>query len=257
MVACTMLPTTSFSVREGLKLWCPQSWPTTNNAQNMVPCAIQYSGHTNLKAGGRRQRGGGGGVWTLAGGGPWRRRARFGGGRPWQAQRSVPVRRARAVQREQRGAQNQRHGQGKRAPGVGGIGRGGEAKDDAHVERQVCKGAQRAALEALGRDRGADVRQGERRRGAQVGRAVLRGGGRRRRADGRARARLAVGWAGGSACARRGLWRATAALAAAGRGVPACDEPLPSDVPLAGSPIRGARGRSACPLHGRRAHTPP
>ena len=26
-----------------------QSWPTTNNAQNMVPCAIQYIGHAHLK----------------------------------------------------------------------------------------------------------------------------------------------------------------------------------------------------------------
>ena len=26
-----------------------QSWPTTNSAQNMVPCATQYSGHTNLR----------------------------------------------------------------------------------------------------------------------------------------------------------------------------------------------------------------
>ena len=29
-----------------------QSWPTTNSAQNMVPCASQYRGHTNLQ---RRQ----------------------------------------------------------------------------------------------------------------------------------------------------------------------------------------------------------
>ena len=26
-----------------------QSWPTTNSAQNMVPCASQYRGHTNLQ----------------------------------------------------------------------------------------------------------------------------------------------------------------------------------------------------------------
>ena len=31
-----------------------QSWPTTKSAQNMVPCANQYSGHAHL----RRQQGG-------------------------------------------------------------------------------------------------------------------------------------------------------------------------------------------------------
>lgn len=46
---CTMEPTTSLMVLLGEKERCPQSWPTTNSAQNISPCAAQYSGHTYLR----------------------------------------------------------------------------------------------------------------------------------------------------------------------------------------------------------------
>lgn len=45
-----MLPTRLFRNLLFEKDWWPQSWPTTKSAQNMVPCAIQYSGHVNLHA---------------------------------------------------------------------------------------------------------------------------------------------------------------------------------------------------------------
>ena len=46
---CTMEPTTSLMVLLGEKERWPQSWPTTNSAQNISPCAAQYSGHTYLR----------------------------------------------------------------------------------------------------------------------------------------------------------------------------------------------------------------
>lgn len=44
MEECTMLPTKSFSALSLEKDWWPQSWPTTNSAQNMVPCAARAGG---------------------------------------------------------------------------------------------------------------------------------------------------------------------------------------------------------------------
>jgi hypothetical protein len=93
--ACTTLPTKSLIARLGLNDWWPQSWPTTNSAQNMVPCASQYSGHTNLT---RRRRASGGGGVNRRGARRFREQARASGPRAPRRPRRKRRRRARAHQ---------------------------------------------------------------------------------------------------------------------------------------------------------------
>jgi hypothetical protein len=45
MEECRMWPTTLLRLELLEKLPWPQSCPRTKSAQNMVPCAVQYSGH--------------------------------------------------------------------------------------------------------------------------------------------------------------------------------------------------------------------